>query len=286
MKKRINIYTFLLIIFIIIIFLFTIIFEDNTYNYQPDNILQNPSTQHIFGTDNMGRDFFIRIIHGSKNTLLLALIVTSINIFTGFLFGTISGYIGGLLDSIFMRIVDAFLSIPNFLIAISLLGIFGGGLFNLILFLSLTGWCNLARIVRNEVMVIKNEDYILSNKVFGYSSFRNLFYHIIPGIFSVLSFYFVSLFIGEIYSIVSINFLGLGISAEIPELGNIINDSKLFLLSKPHLLLFPVIIIFIFSFLFHILSDELRDYFDRKKSLINYSKFIDFSFVNNNLENE
>jgi ABC-type dipeptide/oligopeptide/nickel transport system permease subunit len=285
-KKQINIYTFLLITCIIIIFLFTIIFEDNAYIYQPDNILQDPSNQHIFGTDNMGRDFFIRVMHGSKNTLLLALIVTSINIFIGFLFGTFSGYIGGILDSIFMRIVDAFLSIPNFLIAISLLGIFGGGLFNLILFLSLTGWCNLARIVRNEVIVIKNEDYILANKVFGYSSFRNLFYHIIPSIFSVLSFYFISLFIGEIYSIVSINFLGLGISAEIPELGNIISDSKIFLLSKPYLLLFPVIIIFIFSFLLHILSDELRDYFDRKKSLIDYSKFIDFLFINNNFENE
>lgn len=286
MNKKFYIFLTALVLLIAGIFVSSLFVEDNTNEYNLSEILQSPGKEHLFGTDNMGRDFLIRLLLGSRNTILLALIVSIINIIIGFSVGLFSGYIGGIADTIFMRLVEGLLSLPSILIAVCLLGVFGGGALNLILFLTLTGWCSLARLVRNETIIIKEQEFIIANKVFGYSTFRNLFYHIMPNVFFTLVFYFIAMFIGEIYSIVSINFLGLGLTADVPDLGLIISDARLYLLSKPYLITFPVIIIFLLAVSLHVITDEVRDYFDKKRNLINFSEYVSVSTIKENYENE
>jgi ABC-type dipeptide/oligopeptide/nickel transport system permease subunit len=268
MNKSIKIGSVIFLFYILIILFGSFLIPFNPAENNYTIVLSSPDSIHFMGTDNLGRDLFSRIIIGIRTTLSLAFVIALLNVIIGLIIGTISGFAGGFFDTIIMRIVESLMTLPNFLIAICLLGIFGGGTLNIILFLILTGWCYLAKIVRNEVMMVKNQDFITANIACGYSGFRNVIFHIFPNILPSLIIVFVMLMIGEIFSIVSLNFLGLGISPQIPELGSILFESKLYLLSYPWLLLFPSIFIFIIVFALHVLADGLRDYFDKRKNLI------------------
>jgi peptide/nickel transport system permease protein len=268
MNKSIKIGAIILVIYLLIIIFGSFIIPFNPSDNNYSIIFSAPDSNHIMGTDNLGRDLFSRIIIGVRTTLSLAFAIAFLNVAIGLTIGTISGFTGGIFDTIIMRVVESLMTLPNFLIAICLLGIFGGGTSNVIIFLILTGWCYLAKIVRNEVMAIKNQDFIISNIACGYSPVRNIISHILPNILPSLIIVFVMLLIGEIFSIVSLNFLGLGISPQIPELGAILFESKLFLLSYPWLIVFPSIFIFVIVFGLHILADGLRDHFDKRKNLI------------------
>jgi peptide/nickel transport system permease protein len=190
------------------------------------------------------------------------------NILLAMLVGSVSGFIGGLFDTLLMRMVDSLIALPGFLLAICFLGIFGGGLGNLALFLILTGWAGFSRVIRNEVIVVKNMDYILSNISLGFGVFRIIRRHILPHILPPLLIIFISSFIGEIFSIVSLSFLGLGISPQIPEWGAILSDARSYFLSSPSLLVFPTLFILLSVLGLHLLADGLREAMDRKKILI------------------
>ena len=232
------------------------------------NIFQKPSLTHLCGTDHLGRDTLSRLVAGTRTTLGLAVIITLANILIAMLIGSISGFIGGLFDTFLMRLVDSLIALPGFLLAICFLGIFGGGIGNLALFLILTGWAGLSRVIRNEVIVVKNLDYILSNISLGFGAFRIIRGHILPHVLPPLLIIFISSLIGELFSIVSLSFLGLGISPQIPEWGAILNDARPNFLSSPSLLIFPALFIFLTVLGLHLLADGLRDAMDRKKILI------------------
>jgi ABC-type dipeptide/oligopeptide/nickel transport system permease subunit len=268
MNRNIKIGGSIIIFYLIIIIIgpFVVPVDPNEINYEI--IFKEPGFSHLMGTDYLGRDLFSRIITGTRTTISLAFLITLLNVLIGLTIGSVSGFFGGFFDTIIMRVVESLMTLPGFLIAICLLGIFGGGILNIIFFLILTGWCYLAKIIRNEVMVIKNQDFITSNIACGYTFARNIIYHIFPNILPSLIIIFVMLLIGEIFSIVSLNFLGLGVSAQIPELGHIIYDSRLFLLSYPWLIIFPSIFIFFIVFGLHLFADGLRDYFDKRKNLL------------------
>ena len=225
-----------------------------------DRILVQPSSQHLMGTDHLGRDLFSRLLSGTRTTLGLAFIVAVVNSAIALLLGAFSGYLGGWFDAVLMRVVDAFLALPGFLLAICFLGLFGGGVFQLVLYLVLTGWAQLARIVRNL-------DFITANTAVGYSTMRNLFLHALPAVLPSLLILLLNTLIGDVFAIVSLSFLGLGVSPQIPEWGTVLFDARSFFLTSPWLFAFPSALIAAFTLGLHLLADGLREYLDKKRFL-------------------
>ena len=232
-----------------------------------DRVLAEPSAQHWMGTDHLGRDLFSRLIAGTRTTLGLALAVAAANAAVALLIGSLCGFLGGRLDAIVMRIVDATLALPGFLLAICFLGLFGGGIFHLLLFLVLTGWAQLARIIRNEISIVRHLDYITANASVGYSTGRNLFRHALPAVLPSLLILLLNTLVGDVFAIVSLSFLGLGLSPQTPEWGIVLFDARSFFLTNPWLFVFPALFIAVFTFGLHLMADGLREWLDAKKWL-------------------
>jgi ABC-type dipeptide/oligopeptide/nickel transport system permease subunit len=230
-------------------------------------ILKQPSVQHPMGTDHLGRDLFSRLIAGTRTTLGLALVVAMVNSALALVVGALCGFLGGRFDTIVMRFVDALLALPGFLLAICFLGLFGGGAFQLVLYLVLTGWAQLARVVRNEVAVVRQLDFITANTAAGYSTARNLFLHALPAVLPSVLILLLNTLIGDVFAIVSLSFLGLGLSPQIPEWGTVLFDARDFFLSSPWLFAFPSALIAAFTLGLHLLADGLREYLDKKRLL-------------------
>lgn len=230
-------------------------------------IFASPDTTHIMGTDHLGRDLFSRLIAGTRTTLGLALLIALGNIGIALVLGAVSGFIGGWIDTVIMRCVDALIALPNFLLAVCFLGILGGGTRNLVIFLVLSGWTQVARIVRNELTIVKKLDFITANTAAGYSQARNIFLHALPAVMPQMLVIFVTVFIGDIFSIVSLSFLGLGVSPQVPEWGVILSDARETCLATPWLLIFPSLFIGTAVMGLHLTADGLRDMLDTRRSL-------------------
>lgn len=232
-----------------------------------DRVLAEPSGAHWMGTDHLGRDLFSRLAAGTRTTLGLALAVAAANAAIALLIGALCGFVGGRLDAVLMRVADAMLALPGFLLAICFLGLFGGGVFHLLLYLVLTGWAQLARVVRNEISIVRHLDYITANTAAGYSMPRNLFRHALPAVLPSLLILLLNTLVGDVFAIVSLSFLGLGVPPELPEWGLVLFDARSFFLTSPWLLLFPALFIAVFTFGLHLAADGLREYLDKKKFL-------------------
>ncbi len=243
-----------------------------------DQILRAPDRHHIMGTDPLGRDIMSRLICGTRTTMGLALIIAVFNAVIAVSLGALSGFLGGWIEIVIMRLADALLALPGFLLAVCFLGVFGGGAVRLALFLVLTGWAPLTRVVRNEISIVKNQDYITANASVGYSKTRNLFLHAVPAVLPSLLILFVISLIGDVFVIVSMSFLGLGLSPQIPEWGMVLHDSRDFILMSPWLFVFPSAFIGFFALGLHLMADGLREFFDAKKILYLVEKASRFSY--------
>jgi peptide/nickel transport system permease protein len=231
------------------------------------SILEPPSARHWMGTDHLGRDLFSRLTAGTRTTLGLAFLVAAIDTILALVMGSLCGYLGGWFDAYVMRIIDALLALPGFLLAICLLGIFGGGAAQLVLFLALTGWAQLSRIVRNEIAAIKHLDFIVVNTALGYSGARNLFMHALPTVIPSLLVLMLNSLVGDVFAIVSLSFLGMGVSPQTPEWGMALFDARSFFLNSPWLFLFPCALIAVFTLGLHLLADGTREFLDKKRFL-------------------
>lgn len=239
--------------------------------------LRPPDGRHLMGTDPLGRDLFSRLLCGARTTIGLALIISLLNAVLAVTLGALAGFRGGGIEIAVMRLADAVSALPGFLLALCFIGIFGGGPFNLVLFLVVTGWAALARVVKNEVSIVKNSDYITANAAAGYSRARNLFRHALPAVLPSLFILFVISLIGDVFAIVSMSFLGLGLSPSIPEWGMILSDAREFLPAAPWLFVFPSVFIGLFALGLHLAADGLRDRFDGKKQLVAAGEIQGFS---------
>ncbi len=257
---------------ILVLYLLIALFGGLVIPYAPGQadyaaVYAPPGGGHLMGTDHLGRDLASRLVAGTRTTLGIALLVALGNIGIALVLGAVSGFVGGWPDLVLMRLVDAMIALPNFLLAVCFLGVLGGGTFYLVLFLVLTGWAQVARIVRNEISIVKNLDFITANRAVGYSAFRNMFLHALPSVLPQLLVVFVTVFIGDIFSIVSLSFLGLGVSPQVPEWGVILFDARETFLATPWLLVFPSLFIAVIAMGLHLSADSLRDMLDNKRSL-------------------
>lgn len=259
----------LLLIMVIIGAFAPIIAPFDPIEVQVENRLQKPNQQNLMGTDGYGRDIFSRIVYGARFSLSLAFLVVLINLSIGVIFGTISGYYGGILDEIMMRIVDIILAFPNIIFAILMIGILGPSIPNLVIALTLLGWTNYARVTRGLVLSIKEQAFISSTKAIGGNNTYIILFHIIPNILPSLVI-LATLNIGHmIISVAALGFLGLGVQIPTPEWGSMLSEGKQFVFSNPHVIYFPGLAIIVSVFSLNLIGDGLRDYLDpRRKELV------------------
>lgn len=234
-----------------------------TYDYQDFSVInKGPDSEHWFGTDDLGRDLFVRCWEGAKISLFIALISTIINVTIGIIYGGISGYLGGKVDMFMMRIVEIIYSIPELLWVILLMVVIGQGLGTIILAISITGWGGMARIVRGQILQIKQMEYVLAAKTLGADTSRIITKHLVPNTMGPIIINLTFQVPGAIFTEAMLSYIGLGLPEPIASWGTLAQRGTRMLLIHPYQLLFPALLISITMLAFNILGDGLRDSLD------------------------
>jgi peptide/nickel transport system permease protein len=254
---------------IIILLIFTAIFAPLIAPFNPitTNLperLLPPSMQHLMGTDEVGRDIFSRIVWGSRLTLYVIGLVAIIAAPVGILVGTISGYFGGFVDTLLMRITDIFLAFPKLILALAFVAALGPGIENAIIAISITSWPPYARIARGETITIRNSDFIKATRLQGAGPLRIITRHIIPLCLSSLIVRVTLDMAGIILTAAGLGFLGLGAQPPSPEWGAMTSSGRAYILDQWWLITMPGSAIFIVSLAFNLLGDGLREVLDPK----------------------
>lgn len=235
--------------------------------YRPDlvdlgNQLQSPGAEHWFGTDNLGRDIFSRIVEGSRVSLWVGMFSVGLAMLIGVPAGLLAGYSRGAIDAVIMRLVDAFLAFPAIILAIAIVAVRGPGLDNVMLALVFVLWTAYARVTRAVTLVLREEDYVLAARAIGVSQARIMWRHIFPNSVAPLL-VIASLGLGNaILAEAALSFLGLGIQPPAASWGSMLNFGMQFLRDAPHLSYFPGLAIFFTVLGFNLLGDGLRDVLD------------------------
>lgn len=236
---------------------------------QYDPIAQNmairlapPSWDHLLGTDNFGRDVFARIIYGARTTLDIIILVTIIVAPIGLLIGTCSGYFGGIVDEVLMRITDIFLSFPGLVLALGFAAALGPGITNAIIAISLTAWPPIARLARAETLSLRQMDYIAAVRLQGASSGAIILRHILPMCIPSVIVRVTLNMAGIILTAAGLGFLGLGAQPPWPEWGAMAATGREFMLDSPWVIAAPGIAIAVVSLAFNLVGDALRDVLD------------------------
>ena len=230
-----------------------------------EKALLAPSRTHIFGTDYLGRDLFSRIIYGGRISLSIGFIAVGIALLIGIIIGSIAGYYGGVTDSMLMRIVDIMLCFPSFFLILAVVAMLEPGIFNIMVIIGITGWMGAARLIRAEILSLKEREFILASRALGAGDFRIITRHLIPNAIAPVLVSAVLGVAGAVLLESSLSFLGLGVQPPIPSWGNILMDGKASLGVCWWPMFFPGIFILITVLGYNLLGEGLREYFDPKK---------------------
>jgi peptide/nickel transport system permease protein len=239
----------------------------SSYDYKEQNIaerLQPPSSKHLMGTDEYGRDVFTRMLYGARISMSVGLIAVLIATFIGIILGSISGYFGGVVDNIIMRFVDIVLTIPTLFLILILVVFLGPSIFNIMLIIGLTSWTDIARIMRAEVMSLKKIAFVDAARLIGLRKRAIILRHIIPNAVSPIFVYMTFGISGAILIESGLSFLGLGVQPPQPSWGNILTAGKDYIHSAWWMIAYPGFAIFLSVFGFNILGEGLRDYLNPK----------------------
>lgn len=233
---------------------------------------------HIFGTDHLGRDYFVRVIYGTRVSLAIGIIAAVMVCIIGIIYGSVSGYAGGAVDLVMMRIVDIIYSLPDMLIIIllsvvlkeslnlegTILQSLGSNMISMFIVFALLYWVSMARLIRGQILSIKNNEYVLAAKAIGTKNTRILRKHILPNCLSVIIITTALQVPSAIFTESYLSFLGLGVNAPMPSLGSLANEARAGLQSYPWRLVIPAVVICIIVLCLNLLGDGLRDAFDTK----------------------
>jgi len=263
LSQKLNIFSLGLTIFLILVAIFAPWISPYPFDeVNPSYGLQPPSSDHLMGTDMAGRDIFSRVLIGSRYSLSIGLIAVIIGLISGVMIGGISGYFGGLVDEVVMRIVEVFMSIPGIVMSLALVAVLGPSIPFIILALSIRRITQFARITRGAVLSVKQLDYVAACHAVGLSHARIIFLHVLPnctGPIIVLS----SVMLGNVILIEStLSFLGMGIQEPTPSWGTMIAKGNEYLTFAPWVSVFPGLFLFLTMLAFNLLGDGLRDHLD------------------------
>ncbi len=257
-----------LIIFVLGI---TAVFANFLAPYDPleQNIvagLSGPGKSHWFGQDKLGRDLLSRVMYGSRISLWVGISTVSISLIIGMTIGSISGFYGGMIDEAFMRIVDILMAFPGILLAIAMVAALGPSLNHVILALCMIGWVGYARLVRGQVLYLRELEYVIAVQAIGATPARIITWHLIPNLIAPVIVEATFGMAGAILAEASLSFLGLGAQPPTPSWGSMLNEGRQFLLIAPHHTTFPGLAIMVVVLGFNFLGDGLRDYLDVKRT--------------------
>lgn len=235
------------------------------YTYDKANFsetYQLPSPQHWFGTDALGRDLWVRTWYGGRISLTIGFVAAFLDLVIGSLYGGISGYLGGRVDDIMMRIVEIIYGLPTLLLLILLLLVMGTGLKTIILAMVLLGWVGMARLVRGQVLQLKEQDYVLAARNLGATPMRIIVRHLLPNTLGPVLVTLTLTVPAAIFFEAFLSFIGLGVKAPIASWGVLASEGQGQILTFPHMLIFPALAIAIAMLAFNLLGDGLRDALD------------------------
>jgi ABC-type dipeptide/oligopeptide/nickel transport system permease subunit len=254
-------------LFVVALMFIMAIFAEFIAPYNYDEIVkgrtrQFPNAQYWFGTDNVGRDQFSRIVYGARISLIIGLSVQFIAITVGVSLGAIAGFFGGWIDYIIMRIIEVFTAIPQLLFALFLLSMWGGGLFNVVLALGLIGWIEICRLTRAQVLSLREKEYIEAARAIGVKPLAIAARHILPNALTPLIISFTLGIPAAMFAEAGLSFLGIGINDPLPSWGKMAGSSYSFIEVYWHLGVFPTLMIGLTMLSFSFVGDGLRDALD------------------------
>ncbi len=229
-----------------------------------EDALQPPSSEHIFGTDKLGRDIYTRVIYGARTSLVSAFAVVIIIFAFGTVLGVLSGYFGGWVDAVIMRIADLMVSFPGMVFAMAIAGVMGASIRNAVIAVSLVSWTKYARLARSLVLKIRNRDYVAAAVVTGSKTPYILKKYMIPNVIPTLVITAATDIGGMMLELAGLSFLGFGAKAPTPEWGLMLNEGRQFIQNASWMMIFPGAAIFIVVVVFNLLGDALRDVLDPK----------------------
>jgi oligopeptide transport system permease protein len=235
------------------------------YSYSETNLMnanKPPSSEHWFGTDELGRDIFVRTWIGARISLFIGIAAALIDLFIGVIWGGLAGFRGGRTDEIMMRIADILWAVPYLLLVVLLMVVLGQGLTTMIIAMSITGWINMARIVRGQVLQLKNQEYVLAARTLGASTSRIMFKHLIPNTMGPILVTMTLTVPTAIFTEAFLSYLGLGVPAPLASWGTMASEGLPALQYYPWRLFFPATFICLTMFAFNVIGDGLRDALD------------------------
>ena len=249
------------------LFILTAIFAPIIAPYDPNYAdfaayLQGPNKQHLLGTDNYGRDVLSRIIFGTRVSLIIGVFAVMIACAIGTFLGMIAGYFGGIVDDVITRLMEAVRAIPQIILAMALTAVFGSGTRNLAIILGISSMAGYVRMMRGQVLTIKQSDYIMAGKLQGNKNFRLMFRHILPNSISPIIVMMTQQVGSTILAEAGLSFLGLGISAPTASWGSMVSEGRLFLLQNPVFALTPGICVAVLVISLNMFGDGVRDALD------------------------
>jgi oligopeptide transport system permease protein len=239
-------------------------------HYPPDaqdlsNTYQWPNAQHWFGTDKFGRDLWVRVWEGARISLIIGFSAALLDLLVGILYGGIAAYYGGVVDNIMMRFIEIMIGIPSLILNVLMIVYMNdSGVFTIVVALVITGWVNMARLVRGQVLQLRNQEFVLAARSLGASSWRLITRHLIPNTVGIIIVQLTFTIPSAIFNEAILSFLGLGVRVPEASLGSLCFDGLETLQLFPYQLFFPALVISLIMFSFNMLGDGLRDALDPK----------------------
>jgi len=258
---------------LLLVFLFVSLFASYLAPQNPASIdlnhrLTSPDAAHWLGTDELGRDVLSRVIYGARLSLSVAVSVVACSLTLGIILGGIAGYYGGVVDTAINTFaMNAFMAMPGILLAIAFVAFLGPGMVNLILALSIGGWVGYARLVRAQVLAVREKEFVEAARALGASNLRIFLLHILPNIIQPLIVQSAIGMAGAVLAEATLSFLGLGVPPPTASWGSMLDEARSHLFDAPHLVVFPALAVMLCVLCFNFLGDALRDYLDPRTRL-------------------